>query len=130
MARIMMSTPQRSTVEQIFNLYICSVTSEGVKDKTLATYKQHFHAISKRLDVSKPIASLKSYHLDQMIQEMKDNGLSPRSINSYTRTLKVFFSWCNREGYQLFFGTSRFTGTRLRYAAKLSVKETSVKPLA
>lgn len=99
MARIMMSTPQRSTVEQIFNLYICSVTSEGVKDKTLATYKQHFHAISKRLDVSKPIASLKSYHLDQMIQEMKDNGLSPRSINSYTRTLKVFFSWCNREGY-------------------------------
>jgi DNA-binding Xre family transcriptional regulator len=42
MARIMMSTPQRSTVEQIFNLYICSVTSEGVKDKTLATYKQHF----------------------------------------------------------------------------------------
>jgi hypothetical protein len=37
MARIMMSTPQRSTVEQIFNLYICSVTSEGVKDKTLAT---------------------------------------------------------------------------------------------
>ena len=101
MARIMMSTPQRSTVEQIFNLYICSVTSEGVKDKTLATYKQHFHAISKRLDVSKPIASLKSYHLDQMIQEMKDNGLSPRSINSYTRTLKVFFSWCNREGYIL-----------------------------
>ena len=62
-----MSTPQRSTVEQIFNLYICSVTSEGVKDKTLATYKQHFHAIPKRLDVLMPIASLKSYHLDQMI---------------------------------------------------------------
>ena len=44
MARIMKSTPRKSTVEQIFNLYICSVTSEGVKDKTITTYKQHFHA--------------------------------------------------------------------------------------
>ena len=28
----MKTTPKKSTVEQIFNLYICSVTSEGVKD--------------------------------------------------------------------------------------------------
>jgi integrase/recombinase XerD len=99
MARIMKTTPKKSTVEQIFNLYICSVTSEGVKDKTITTYKQHFHAISKRLDVSIPISTLTSNHLDKMIQRMKDEELSPRSINSYTRTLKVFFSWCNQEGY-------------------------------
>ena len=87
MARIMKTTPKKSTVEQIFNLYICSVTSEGVKDKTITTYKQHFHAISKRLDVSIPISTLTSNHLDKMIQRMKDEELSPRSINSYTRTL-------------------------------------------
>ena len=58
MARIMKSTPRKSMVEQIFILYICSVTSKGVKDKTITTYKQHFHAISKRLDVSIPISTL------------------------------------------------------------------------
>ena len=99
MARIMKTTPKESTVEQIFNLYICSVTSEGVKGKTITTYKQHFHAISKRLDVSIPISTLTSNRLDKMIQRMKDEELSPRSINSYTRTLKVLFSWCNQEGY-------------------------------
>lgn len=99
MARITMSTPRKSSVEQIFNLYICSITSEGVQDKTITTYKQHFHAISKRLDVSIPIANLTNNHLDKMIQQMKDEELSPRSINSYTRALKVFFSWCNQEGY-------------------------------
>ena len=36
----MKTTPKKSTVEQIFNLYICSVTSEGVKDKTITTYNQ------------------------------------------------------------------------------------------
>lgn len=39
----------------------------GVKDKTLATYNQHFHAISKRLDVSMPINRLSSSVLDKML---------------------------------------------------------------
>ena len=30
---------------------------------------------------------------------MREDGLSDSSINSYTRTLKVFFSWCNEQGY-------------------------------
>ena len=29
---------------------------------------------------------------------MRDASLSPNSINSYTRTLKSFFSWCNEQG--------------------------------
>ena len=71
MARIMKSTPHKSTIEQIFDLYIGSVISEGVKDKTIITYKQHFRAISKRLDVSIPISTLTSDHLDQMIQQIQ-----------------------------------------------------------
>ena len=33
------------------------------------------------------------------ILRMREDGLSDSSINSYTRTLKVFFSWCNEQGY-------------------------------
>ena len=82
-----------------YEIYISAVTARGVKDKTIATYKQHFHAISKRLDVSLPINRLNSTILDNMILQMGKEGLSDSSINSYTRTLKCFLSWCNEEGY-------------------------------
>lgn len=37
-------------------------------------------------------------HLEAMVAAMRDSGLSSNSINSYTRTLKSFLSWCNEEG--------------------------------
>ena len=116
MARITMRNSQKATFAQVFELYISAVTARGVKDKTLATYKQHFHAISKRLDVTLPINRLNSAVLDNMILQMRKEGLSDSSINSYTRTLKCFLSWCNEEGY---------TKTNLKiYKASESVKET------
>lgn len=50
MARITMRNSQKATFTEVFEIYISAVTARGVKDKTIATYKQHFHAISKRLD--------------------------------------------------------------------------------
>ena len=51
-----------------------------------------------------------------MILRMREEGLSDSSINSYTRTLKVFFSWCNEQGY---------TKTNLKiYKASETAKET------
>ena len=99
MARITMRNSQKATFAEVFEVYISAVTARGVKDKTLATYKQHFHAISKRLDVSLPINRLNSTALDNMILQMRKEGLPDSSINSYTRTLKCFLSWCNEEGY-------------------------------
>ena len=99
MARISMRNSQKATFAEVFEVYISAVTARGVKDKTLATYKQHFHAISKRLDVSILINRLNSTVLDNMILQMRKEGLSDSSINSYTRTLKCFLSWCNEEGY-------------------------------
>ncbi len=88
MARITMRNSQMATFAQVFEVYISAVTARGVKDKTLATYKQHFHTISKRLDVSMPINRLTLPALDNMILQMRQEGLSGSSINSYTRTLK------------------------------------------
>ena len=99
MARITMRNSQKATFAEAFEVYISAVTARGVKDKTIATYKQHFHAFSKRLDVSIPINRLTSTALDNMILQMRRDGLSDSSINSYTRTLKCFLSWCNKEGY-------------------------------
>ncbi len=115
MARITMRNSQKATFVQVFEVYISAVTARGVKDKTIATYKQHFHAISKRLDGSLLINRLSSTGLDNMILQMRKEGLSDSSINSYTRTLKCFLSWCNEEGY---------TKTNLKiYKAAETVKE-------
>ena len=99
MARITMKTAPSNTVEELFPTFLSAAAARGVKDKTLDTYKQHFRAISKRLNVTAPINRLNKSDLDNTILKMREEQLSASSINSYTRTLKVFFSWCNEEGY-------------------------------
>lgn len=90
---------QETKLSEVFSLYLASAAARGVKVKTLKTYEQHFNAISKRLDVDSNISKITSKELDKMILKMREEGLSDSSINSYTRTLKVFFSWCNEQGY-------------------------------
>ena len=70
----------------------------------------------RHLDTGMDIVTLQKADLDDMIVSMRDAGLSPNSINSYTRVLKSFFSWCNEQGM-----------TRLNiplYKAEETVKET------
>ena len=74
MARISMRNVQKSTVQQYFDLYLSSAAARGLKDKTLQTYKQHFHSISKRMDVTVPMNRLNSSDLDNMILTMREEG--------------------------------------------------------
>ena len=99
MARISMRNVQKSPVSAYFDLFLSAVAARGAVDKTLLTYQQHFHAVSKRMDVNVPLDALSLADLDAMLITMREDGLSPSSINSYTRTLKSFFSWCNKEGH-------------------------------
>ena len=64
----------------------------------LQSYQAQFQAVARHLDVKMDIAMLQKADLDAMIISMRTAHLSPNSINSYTRTLKSFFSWCNEQG--------------------------------
>lgn len=88
-----------ATVEEVFRDFIVSRKSKGLADKTLTSYQSQFQAVARHLDVSIDIAALQKSDLDAMIVSMRDAGLSSNSINSYTRVLKSFFSWCNMEGH-------------------------------
>ena len=99
MVKIQMKKAQSHSMKDIFELFLSAAAARGVKAKTLETYRTHFMAISKRLDTSIPLEELTKRHLEDMIFEMRSGNLSDCSINSYTRTLKVFLSWCNEEGY-------------------------------
>ena len=90
--------------------------AKGLAEKTLESYSSQWKAVARHLDTGTDIAALQKADLDAMIVSMRDAGLSPNSINSYTRVLKSFFSWCNEQGL-----------TRLNiplYKAEETVKET------
>ena len=89
---------QAATIEEIYKDFLTSRKVKGVVDKTIDTYKYHLLAVSKHLDIGLDIGTLQKRDLDNMIPSMREIGLSPNTINSYTRTLKSFFSWCNEEG--------------------------------
>ena len=105
-----------ATIEETFADFIISRKTKGLAEKTLQSYQSQFQAVAKHMDVKMDIAMLQKADLDAMIISMRDASLSPNSINSYTRTLKSFFSWCNEQGI-----------TRLNiplYKAEETVKET------
>jgi len=87
-----------STMEEVFGDFLMCKKAKGLSEKTLLTYHQHLSSIAKHLDITVPIDELSKQDLEQMIAGMRDAGLAPNSIKSYTRTLKSFFSWCNAEG--------------------------------
>lgn len=105
-----------STIEETFQDFILSRKTKGLAEKTLQSYQSQFRAIARHLDATKEMSALKKSDLDAMILSMRDAELSSNSINSYTRTLKSFLSWCNEQGI-----------TRLNiplYKAEETVKET------
>ena len=105
-----------ATIEETFSDFIISRKTKGLAEKTLQSYQSQFQAVARHMDVKMDIAMLQKADLDAMIISMRDASLSPKSINSYTRTLKSFFSWCNEQGI-----------TRLNiplYKAEETVKET------
>lgn len=105
-----------ATIGETFSDFIISKKTKGLAEKTLQSYQAQFQAVARHLDVKMDIAMLQKADLDAMIISMRTVHLSPNSINSYTRTLKSFFSWCNEQGI-----------TRLNiplYKAEETVKET------
>lgn len=85
------------SIEDVYARFMLFKKASGLADKTISTYSQQFRCISNYLDPHIPIDELTSDDLNQMINKMRDKGLSANSIRSYTRMLKVFLTWCNEE---------------------------------
>lgn len=86
-----------NTIAETFDDFISSKKSKGLSEKTLITYKQHFHTLSNILCADKSIDDLTKEDLESMISILRESNLSANSISSYVRTMKVFLSWCNDE---------------------------------
>lgn len=87
-----------ATLDETFADFLLSRRAKGLAEKTLESYSSQWKAVARHLDTGTDIAALQKADWDAMIVSMRDAGLSPNSINSYTRVLKSFFSWCNEQG--------------------------------
>ena len=106
----------RETATSCFARFLRVKRADGITQKTIDTYSQHFSAIGKHLDTEKTMSEIEELDLKLMILSMQESGLAANSIRSYTATLKSFFTWCNNEG---------ITELNLKkYRAEETIKET------
>ena len=97
--KLSMQAQESASVEERFQQFLSASAARGLSDKTLKTYKTHFHCISKHLDTAVSLTSLTKADMENMIAAMRASGLSANSISSYIRAFKSFLAWCNAEGY-------------------------------
>lgn len=97
--KLSMQAQESASVEERFQQFLSASAARGLSDKTLKTYKTHFHCISKHLDTAVSLTSLTKTDMENMIAAMRASGLSANSISSYIRAFKSFLAWCNAEGY-------------------------------
>ena len=90
---------ESASIEERFQQFLSASAAKGLSDKTLKTYREHLHCISKHLDITAPLSGLTKQAAEDMISSMRQSGLSANSISSYVRAFKSFLTWCNEEGY-------------------------------
>lgn len=86
-----------ATFEECFSRFMIAKKAKGLADKTLQTYQNHYNNISHYIEPETQMDKLSKQDIDTMLALMRDKGLSPNSIASYTRTLRSFLSWANEE---------------------------------
>lgn len=86
-----------ATVTETFESFLNSRKASGVVDKTIQTYRYHFAALGKYLNMGVAIDELTRRDLETAIAAMRNSTLSANSIRTYVITLRSFLSWCRAE---------------------------------
>ena len=97
--KLTMYSTETASVQERFDQFLSALSARGLSPRTMKTYRQHLHCISKHLDITAPLSSLRKSDLECMVSSMRNQGLANNSISSYVRAFKSFLTWCNEEGY-------------------------------
>ncbi len=66
----------KMTIEEAFEYFIFAKIAQGLTEKTIHSYRDHCHCISKYLDTSIALSDLKKKDTQQMIAKMRECGLA------------------------------------------------------
>lgn len=110
------SAAKELTFAEAFETFLTDAAARGLAEKTLKTYRNHLHCVALHYDIQKPLADLDREQLNGMVVSMRSAGLSSNTICSYTRVVRTFLNWCDKQEY--------CHVTMPKYKAEETVKET------
>ena len=87
------------SLNELFPRFVAAKVAEGVSEKTVKNYHQHWHSIGKHLDRDKLIEEITQDDINNVVVSMRKSGLAHNSISSYTRVLRTFLKWCREQDY-------------------------------
>ena len=67
MGKIRMQKPKEITVNEAMEQFVVYKTARGVKEVTARNYKQHFHSMSKFINMDQPLSGLTQEALDRFL---------------------------------------------------------------
>lgn len=85
------------TLEDAFKNFLFSKNSEGLSEKTIASYKGHLKIIANDLDTSMLLSDLTKEDFQVVIDKMRKRRLAQNTIASYVRIFRTFLSWARTE---------------------------------
>ena len=109
-----------SSAAEYFEDFMLAKRAQGLSEKTLDSYKNHFHAAGLFIDWNNAINDIRQKDIDQLICHLRDKGLKSHTIATYIVTIKTFFSWAQNEGLS--------TLNVPLYKVEESIKETYTDP--
>src|SRR5579859_16887 len=94
-------SPTPTAMERLVSDYLVHLKAKGDKPRTIEAYQYPLRRIllpfCDREGVTEP-GQLSARLLDQLAVEIQDRRLSPHSVASYVRHLRVFLRWAANEG--------------------------------
>ena len=92
-------TDEAITLEKAFDAFVASQMAKGIKEKTAKSYRSHYKALAKHIDMTMTFDALTKRDIETMIISMRQSDLAHNSISSYVRVFKTFMNWSKSEGY-------------------------------
>ena len=97
-------------IDEVITTYLSAVETEGKAERTIKSYREaleDFRRVGRRLGFPDAIADYEVSDVYAFLADVRGrqgrsgrkNGTSPAYQNHHHRTLKAFFSWCQRMDY-------------------------------
>lgn len=98
--KISMTKNENLTLDEAFELFIRKAKVRNLSENTITTYTCHYGLFNKYVDGGEKVAVINEEIVDGYIMYLKENSKANEiTINSYLRSLRVFFYYCMDCGY-------------------------------
>lgn len=83
------------TISEMFEMFMWFKNTEGLSERTITEYHQHFKYLTEWLDEDLPKEEITLEVFREWVDFMEtEKGLKPMTVNIRIRTMRAFVRWC------------------------------------